>query len=324
MNKMDDYKWLMLAKLIERYGSIKDSLLMLEKMYPKTKRIKEINQKLAKGDLLKDILKNDRFEKQLSFYIQYIDIMQAIRINYQKNRQNEKMMKNLVEKLAYQIILLISSIALLVLFTEIVLPNMMISLDLTNQKTDSIIATFKIINLTKDMVLLVLLVLLVLSIYIKVFRKEAHIWLLFHKIGKDRIIKMIATYYLVNDLTVFLENGLSLHQSLDILRFNRNNRLTALLAHHFNEALLKGSDFEASLDIEYFDDEFHSICLYGLKDNDFISAIKDYKQISDFKFEQFIKKMSVIFQTICYIFVAVIIVLAYQVLLMPLEMLQEF
>lgn len=324
MNKMDDYKWLMLAKLIERYGSIKDSLLMLEKMYPKTRRIKEINQKLAKGVLLKEILKNDKFEKQLSFYIQYIDIMQAIRINYQKNRQNEKLRKELFEKLAYQIILLVSSIGLLVLFTEIVLPNMIISLDLTNQKTDSIITTFKIINLAKDMVLLSLLMLLWLYIYIKAFRKETHTWLIFHKLGKDKKIKMIATYYLVNDLTVFLENGLSLHQCLDILRFNKTNRLTALLAHHFNEALLRGNDFEASLDIEFFDDEFHSICLYGLKDNDFISAIKDYKQISDFKFEQFIKKISLIFQTICYIFVAVIIVLAYQVLLMPLEMLQEF
>ena len=84
---------------------------------------------------------------------------------------------------------------------------------------------------------------------------------------------MTATYYLVNDLSIFLENGLSLHQSLDILRFNRTNRLTALLAHHFNRALLEGSDFESSLDIEYFDDEFHSICLYGLKDNDFVAAI---------------------------------------------------
>ncbi|MDI9541095.1 MAG: hypothetical protein QM204_06485 [Bacillota bacterium] len=324
MNKMDDYKWLMLAKLIERYGSIKDSLLMLEKMYPKTKRIKEINQRLAKGDLLKEILNNDSFEKQLAFYIQYIDIEQAIRINYQKIRQNEKLKKELFEKIAYHIILLLSSIALLVLFTEIVLPNMIVSLDLTNQKTDSIIMTFKIINIIKNIVLFGILLLLIFIIYIKTFKKEAHIWLLFHKAGKDKIIRMTATYYLVNDLSIFLENGLSLHQSLDILRFNRTNRLTALLAHHFNRALLEGSDFESSLDIEYFDDEFHSICLYGLKDNDFVAAINDYKEISNFKFEQLIKKTSLVFQMICYLFVAVIILLAYQVLLMPLEMLQDF
>ena len=172
MNKMDDYKWLMLAKLIERYGSIKDSLLMLEKMYPKTKRIKEINQRLAKGDLLKEILNNDSFEKQLAFYIQYIDIEQAIRINYQKIRQNEKLKKELFEKIAYHIILLLSSIALLVLFTEIVLPNMIVSLDLTNQKTDSIIMTFKIINIIKNIVLFGILLLLIFIIYIKTFKKK--------------------------------------------------------------------------------------------------------------------------------------------------------
>lgn len=321
---MDDYKWLMLAKLMERYGSIKDSLLMLEKMYPKTKRISEINKKLAKGELLKDILNHDNFEKQLSFYIQYIDIMQAIRINYQKIKQSKKIKKELFEKISYQIILLISSIFLLILFTEIVLPNMIISLDLTNQKTDSIIMTFNIINFIKDIVLVFLLIILAFIIYVKSSKKEAHIWLMFHKIKQDKIIRVIATYYLVNDLAIFLENGLSLHQSLDILRFNKTNRLTALLAHHFNEALLKGSDFETSLNIEYFDDEFHSICLYGLKDNNFIGAINDYKQISSYKFEQLIKKTSMVFQTICYLFVAVIIILAYQVLLMPLEMLQEF
>ena len=201
---------------------------------------------------------------------------------------------------------------------------MIISLDLTNQKTDSIIMTFRIINIDKHIVLIGLLILFIFIIYIKVSKKEAHLWLLFHKIGKDKIIRVIATYYLVNDLAIFLENGLSLHQSLDILRFNKTNRLTALLAHHFNEELLKGSDFESSLNIEFFDDEFHSICLYGLKDNDFIAAINDYRQISSFKFEQLIKRTSVVFQTICYLFVAIIIILAYQVLLMPLEMLQEF
>ncbi|MGI6608709.1 MAG: type II secretion system F family protein [Erysipelotrichaceae bacterium] len=324
MSKMDDYKWLMLAKLIERYGSIRDSLQMLENMYPETKRIKEINQKSAEGIPLKDILDNDSFEKQLSFYIQYIDIKQAVRINYQKNRQKEKLKKQLIEKISYQIILLLSSIALLILFTETVLPNMMVSLELSSRKTDSIILTFKIINSIKNIVLIVIMILISLFVYIKVFKREAHIWLLFHKIGKDKMFKMIATYYLVNDLVVFLKNGLSLHQSLDILRFNKTNRLTALLAHHFNEALLKGSDFESSLDIEYFDDEFHSICLYGLKDDDFIQAINDYQQLSSYKFEQLIKKMSTVFQTICYLFVAVIIILAYQVLLMPLEILQDF
>ncbi len=324
MSKMDDYKWLMLAKLIERYGNIKDSLTMLEKMYPKTKRISQLKTQLEKGILLKDILNNDSFEKQLAFYIQYIDIMQAIRITFQKKKQSEKLKKELFEKLAYQIILLISSIFLLILFTELVLPNMITSLDLTNQKTDTIINAFKVINIIKNIVIFALIGLITFIFYIKAFEKEAHFWLLFHKINKDKIIKIIATYYLVNDLAIFLENGLSLHQSLDILRFNKTNRLTALLAHHFNSALLKGSDFEDSLDIEYFDDEFHSICLFGLKDNDFIGAINDYKQISSFKFEQLIKKASVIFQTVCYLFVAIIIVLAYQVLLMPLEILQEF
>ncbi|HPW53768.1 MAG TPA: hypothetical protein PK631_05290 [Erysipelotrichaceae bacterium] len=324
MNKMADYQWLMLAKLIERYGSIKDSLLMLERMYPQIKRIKELNQQLAEGYLLKDILNKDPFEKQLAFYIQHIDIMQAIRINYQKNKQREKMRKELLEKIAYQIVLLVSSLALLILFTETVLPNMLISLDLTNQKTEAIIMTFKIINLIKNATLIILLLAAGAMLYITVFKKEAHIWLLLHKMDKDKIIRIIATYYLVNDLAIFLENGLSLHQCLDILRFNKTNRLSALLAHHFNEALLKGSDFEACLDIEFFDDEFHSICLYGLKDDDFVSAIKDYQQISTFKFEHLIKRVSIIFQVVCYLFVTVIIVLAYQVLLMPLEMLQDF
>ncbi|HQB32488.1 MAG TPA: hypothetical protein PLI19_04050 [Erysipelotrichaceae bacterium] len=234
------------------------------------------------------------------------------------------MRKELLEKIAYQIVLLVSSLALLILFTETVLPNMLISLDLTNQKTEAIIMTFKIINLIKNATLIILLLAAGAMLYITVFKKEAHIWLLLHKMDKDKIIRIIATYYLVNDLAIFLENGLSLHPCLDILRFNKTNRLSALLAHHFNEALLKGSDFEACLDIEFFDDEFHSICLYGLKDDDFVSAIKDYQQISTFKFEHLIKRVSIIFQVVCYLFVTVIIVLAYQVLLMPLEMLQDF
>ena len=46
MSELDQYQWLMLAKLIERCGSIKDSLQMMKKMYPKCERVKQIEESL--------------------------------------------------------------------------------------------------------------------------------------------------------------------------------------------------------------------------------------------------------------------------------------
>ena len=98
--------------------------------------------------------------------------------------------------------------------------------------------------------------------------------------------------------------------------------LACLLAYQLHNSLIEGNQFEDSLDNQFFDSQFHAICLYGLRNDDFISSLKDYEDIMELKMNRSLKRMGALVQIICYGFVSIIIILAYQVLMIPLTIIE--
>ncbi len=324
MSEMNQYHWLMLAKLIERCGSLKDSLQMMKKMYPSCKRIEQLDESLKLGIDITTVLTKNRFEKKIAYYCKYTSLNKAIGIVYQRDKKMKANTSKLVSDLSYQVILLVAALVVLSLFMNMVLPTMINSLAIENSSTDKLILTFNTINILKNIFIITLLSLLSLLSYLYLSKKLTMLWALLHRLKIDNAFKVIATYQLVSDLKILLNNGLSFHEALDIIRLNKDNQLSGLLAFHFRNNLEDGIDFEKSLDNEYFDEQFHSICLWGLKNDDFESALEDYQQIIELKMQMMIKRVSKIFQFICYLFVSIVIILAYEVLMIPLDMLNEF
>lgn len=121
-----------------------------------------------------------------------------------------------------------------------------------------------------------------------------------------------------------LENGISLIDALNVLRHDDSTRMVNLLAHHFDEVLLNGVEFEKSLDMAYFDDDFHSLCLLGIRSDDFNQALEDYEYMVELKLDRILTRLSSVIQAVCYLFVAAVITMGYQVLLLPLQLLQEY
>ncbi len=323
MSEMNQYHWLMLAKLIERCGSLKDSLQMMKKMYPSCKRIEQLDECLQKGIDITTFLTKNSFEKKLAYYCKYTSINKAITVVYQRDKKIKANTSKIVNDLSYQIILLVAALVILSLFMNMVLPTMINSLAMENSSTDKLVLTFNIINTLKNIFVFTLLFWLSLLSYLYFTNKLTMLWALLHRLKLDDVFKIIATYQLVSDLKILLNNGLSLHEALDIIRLNKDNQLSGLLAFHFRNNLEEGVDFEKSLDNEYFDEQFHSICLWGLKNDDFESALEDYQQIIELKMQSMIKRVSKIFQLICYLFVSIVIILAYEVLMIPLDMLND-
>ena len=142
------------------------------------------------------------------------------------------------------------------------------------------------------------------------------------KYKMDGFLKCLATYLFVIDLKVLLDNNISLQKSLDIIRHNKNNMLACLLAYQLHNSLIEWNQFEDSLDNQFFDSQFHAICLYGLRNDDFISSLKDYEDIMELKMNRSLKRIGALVQIICYGFVSIIIILAYQVLMIPLTIIE--
>ena len=220
-------------------------------------------------------------------------------------KEERETMKRFSSSVSYQIILVISSMAVLFLFTDVVLPSMLKSLDINSDQISGIVLGFRIINGIKNVFLITSLLLVLFAGYVIIRRRQEYLWVFLHRHKLDGWLKTFVTCRLARKLSILLKQGVSIIDSLKILRYQNDDVLVRLLAHHFDETLLAGEDFERSLDMEYFDDRFHSLCLLGLKSDDFPSALQDYIAIVETGVNLQIRKISVIFQVICYAFVAV-------------------
>ncbi|MGN1399596.1 MAG: hypothetical protein ACI4WG_06345 [Erysipelotrichaceae bacterium] len=324
MNKLDIYQWLILQSLLEKYANQKDSLLLMQQMFPSNKRIAEMIDCLSQGKQLSSILKKDSFEKALAYYCRYIPLDKAINVVYQQKKQAQKNRKKLAADLTYQLLLLLLAICVFYVFMNLVLPSMINALSADQSLTAAIVKTFEILNVIKNILIVLAIVLGGIACYIYQTKKINLLWMLLHKYHLDGGLKCIATYLFVSDLKVLLDNGIALQTALDIIRHNKDNSLASLLAFQLHHSLLEGTLFQQSLDNQFFDPQFHTVCLHGLKNDDFSAGLADYKEIIELKLNRLLKKIAVVVQLVCYGFVCIIIVLAYQVLMIPLSLIEGF
>ena len=321
---LTEYNWRILSRLLERHYSVRTAFEFLRKSEPENETLRQMCEGLENGVPLEQLLGDSSYERRLRFYISYLPLAQSIRTLQREIKEERETMKRFSSSVSYQIVLVISSMAVLFLFTDVVLPSMLKSLDINSDQISGIVLGFQIINGIKNAFLITVGMIALSACYVVVRKRQEYLWVFLHRHRLDGPLKTFVTCRLARKLSILLKQGVSIIDSLRILRYQNDDVLVRLLAHHFDETLLAGEDFEKSLDMEYFDDRFHSLCLLGLKSDDFPGALEDYIAIVETGVNLGIRKISVMFQVICYGFVAITVIMAYQVLLLPLEMLQQF
>lgn len=321
---LSEYSWLIIARLLSRNYSVRTAFEYLRKTMPDDTGVQRICKHLENGGQLADVLSDNGFERKLRFYVRYLPLGQSIKVTAEELRIVRESRKKFVSGVSYQVILMICSMGVLLLFTKVVLPVMIRSLDTGYRKTASILLRFRIISLIQNGFLILAAGIGLSYRYVTITGKQELLWVFLHRHKRDGRLRVIVTCAMARKLKILLDNGVSILAALKIIRYGTRDPLVRLLAFHFDEKLEAGEDFEKSLDMDYFDPRFHSLCLLGLKGDDFPSALDDYIDMVEVTLNVTIKKVSLVFQGVCYLFVAVTVVLAYQVLLLPLEMLQQF
>ncbi len=322
MKGMSEDKWLMLAKLMQRYSSLQDAINVLEGLYPDDAALNHMKQALEKGNAISSLLQKKGFEGQVRFYCQYIPLSEAVLIVTEKQKKQKALQKQFVGKVAYQMFVLLMSFVVLAVFTIAVLPQMVDVLQISGSRTEGLVLIFDILEKIIIVIAIVIVAAALIVCYIILRQKQTYVWMLAHKHKRDYWFCWLATYRFASNLKVLIDHGIDLKEAISIIRFDNQDKMSSLLAYHFNEMLNQGITLEDALQMEFFDPQFAHICLYGLLDHDFSFALEDYLLVMEEKANQLIRKASIVINLISYGFAFVVIVLAYQVLFLPMELLE--
>ena len=101
--------------------------------------------------------------------------------------------------------------------------------------------------------------------------------------------------------------------------------IVGMISNHILDYLLNGNSLEESfLKVEIFDSDFKKMLRYALSNNRFQVFFDLYIKKSTMDIERCVKRIALGIQLYSYLSIGVLVLLVYQIMMMPLNMLNQF
>ena len=307
MNKDELY---ILIKLLQKGYGIKDSIEL----------IKPIDQEwlmhYERGEQIWEFMNFElsKMGKRLfHFNIQIFTLDQALQHSLEYEKLKERFVNKWSKQLLYPCFLLFSSLGLFFVFTRYVYPmfeTMNVHLPTSN---------LLLLNLIQGNVILLMIVLSVLVV-ILIIRPSK----LMDKIIRFPIMQSIISYQLAFFLSLLSAQGCSSWQMLELLSHLEGSTLFQHLVSHIKEQLNQGNELtQILISHPYLSSSFKRFYKMGTISFELELFLKNYLDFQEIKWQQWLKKAVMLIQFCSYGLIAFVIVLMYQMMLLPLEMMNQ-
>ncbi len=310
-------EWKHLSKLMEKGYPLLTCLELLGK------DTAEVAVRLEKGEILQDILlRNQRgsFYEYLAFFLSLTSLSISIKASMQIYEFFEDWKKKCKKQCSYPvfIFIFIFSYFTMVFFILFIIPQLLQSFG-----TESMSFLFHFLLLFVKGYCIVIAIVIIMIIILFANAKYFHEEKLMLKILKFRWIQDYMVYILSGYLRELDLQGISTRQAFQFLLQLKEPFLLHHIIQHIDQELLQGKGL---LEVIQANEIFHqSFCLcfrIGQKTGTLAEALLDFMQLQEQYWLQGLKKISIFVQCIAYSFVAIMVILVYQVMLLPLQMLE--
>ena len=279
-----------------------------------------ILEMLDNGESLEKIvqsLNKDKVGRQLQFYISFIPFSEALTTSLDIVYFENEMKKRLLKVLLYPSFLIIFSTLILFLFSYLILPSLVSMLDIQDM---SLLVMVSIMNRILLLFYLIISILIIFYLFFYFKGELIQLWKILHALHLDVLLQKYVSYVFSQYLFVLLSHGVSTKRSMEVLKGFNDKPFIQFVAVSLHEQLLAGDSFDEVIHNQYLDDVFCMICNLGYQTNSFMQSLKEYKDVIEMWLEETIKKVSVIVQFVAYGFIGVLVVVVYQIMLLPLSL----
>ena len=317
----DLLSWKTIETLLGQNRPFSDCLLLVRNR-KNSEVVDYVLSRLKIGDCIEDILLSfkDPVCKQLVFYISFIPMHEALRIAIDMVTFEKEIKKSLSKALVYPCFLIVFSTLILFLFSYVILPTLVSMIDVGNHM---VIVVISIMN--KVIIVFYIVVVIFVSIFMFCYfqKRILSFWKIMHVLHCDFILQKYTTYVFSQYLFVLLSHGVSTKRSMEILSRFEDKPLVQFVGKLLDEQLLQGVSFSSVMHNEFLDNTFCMICQLGYQTNTFIHSLVEYKEVIEMWLRNSIQKLSIGIQFVAYGCIGMIVILVYQIMLLPLSLFES-
>ena len=276
------------------------------------KDYEKIIESLNQGKNLIDILaKHSSNMEILTVLSKFLNLKQSMECIENMEKSKKLFEKEVLKKGVYPAMIFCFSYAILLFFSHWILPQM--SQFLMDSSFHIGLWILKILYTLLFLVCTLFLFLLVSYVN----QKE---WVFFSKIYEYPLFLKIKTYQFAFLFEQFMKQGISSEECLQMIAEIKNMKP---IASKILKDLDSGVSIETSIESLKLDPDFLFFFRAGMKTQDLATMLHIYCDNCIFLIQKKMSKISEGFQCISYLCVGILVIVVYQVLLLPLNMLYE-
>lgn len=258
------------------------------------------------------------FNKYFQEYTSIIDNMNPLNsivyISFNEELKTN-IINSLLKKIIYPLFLIISSFVTLIIFKQSLLSLLK---DYTTNKLNILVNLFYYFSL-----ILIIIIIIILVFTSFLFKRKDLLILSFNRFRNISILEIIEIYYLKSFIYLLLlthNEGYSTLETFVFINKLKSNQIVSNIAYFLNSDLEDGLGIEKSISNMRINDKFKNVLNYALKSSDFRQFVLAYDSFldNDIKFQ--IDKLTKILFIFAYIYIAALLLLFYQIILLPLTM----
>lgn len=309
-----------LGELLEKGYPISESLVLI---HP---RFIQIVNEMEKGKTFEDIIFKEAhgdFYEHCRFFLSISPLPQAIKSAISLLEFKAQLKAKWIKETAYPLFVLAFSFATLFVFSSYILPTMVNSFTQMNENQ----TLFLSIQLLKYLAYLLLggiaiITLLVLCFFlIEPFQCISYDKILY----KFALSKEIFSYFIATYIVELIERGCSTKEMMNCLTRMHQIPYMRMILLRLVAQLEAGEDLAKMIQTnKYFQRQFQFFFAIGIYTQNLSMALSDYREFQEKTWIKKMKALSVFIQVIAYSFIGIMIVLIYQIMLLPLDLLNTF
>ena len=314
---LNEQEFYFLSELLKKGYPLLEALSFLKKDEEKVKAA------LENGQSIQDIFlahHKGRFYMHFAFFLEVSSLADAIESALHMMSFEKNIKKKLVKQCSYPLFLLVFAFVILVFFSRFIIPQMLNSFD-AGDDFQLLISLLSILQYVFYLFLAMVLCLAGFFLYGAFGPRKQSVWLYQHH-QHIPLLKDILSYQLSGYLYELEAKGISTKAAFHYLLHLKN---TSIL-HHFMKdmifALESGAQLHETMEKStLLSDAFKQMFFIGAHNDNICEMMKLFMKQQELYWEKLIKKAGMGIQCLAYAFIACMVLSVYQIMLIPLQML---
>lgn len=285
--------------------------------------VEMIEEQLELGYTLVEVLTRGQqgvFYEHLRFFLKIMPFEHAIESASSLSGFEKDIKMKLVKKSMYPLCILLFAYIMLWVFTTTVIPQMMSSFS----QDESFMTLSHVVTCIRVFCVLTAIVSLLVicaGLYLKLHKRVCIALLKRHQCS---LIKNYETYLFSGYLVEMDRHGVSTQHAMKFFQTMRRDTLFYEITQDVNTSLNKGEGFYKALQISgWFNDGFLMSFRIALATGNLHAILTSFMTQQMHMWNRSIRKAGIIIQSVSYVFVALVVLIVYQIMLVPLGMLEQ-